>query len=158
MRFLASYPFTVKNETIFCGPVAVAGNTYAALPGQGGGCRSDNSTQGWCEKSEADFCGGEDKIPNPIPASGDTCGGQTAPVPLRAATIGGQCNASEPPLPPRCASGGACAQIPGVAGVCYNGKLSDDTATTRCVSATELAQLVEGAATCKGFSDVCTLY
>ena len=154
VRFLASYPFTVKNQTLFCGPVAVAGNTYAAMPGQGVGCRSNDSTQGWCEKSVADFCGGEEKIP-PIPASGDTCGGQTAPVPLRAVTIGGQCNSSEPSLPSRCTNGGGCEKIPGVAGVCHNGQAGDGV---RCVSATELAQLVERGTTCKGFSDVCVLY
>ena len=71
-----------------CGPVAVEGNTYAAMAGQGQGCRTDNSKRGWCEKTIADFCGGKDKEPDPIPASGDTCGGQTAPVALRAVTIG----------------------------------------------------------------------
>ena len=70
-------------------------------------------------------------------------------------TIGGQCNSSEPSLPPRCKGGdkfAACAETPGVAGVCYN----DNDGSVRCVSATELA---EGAVdTCKGFSRVCTLY
>jgi hypothetical protein len=117
---------THKRAAFFAGPVAVSGNTYAEYTGQGLGCRTDNSTQTWCQKSEADFCGGKDQIPNPIPASGDTCGGQTAPVPLRAATIGGQCSASEKSLPPRCSSVSdgldaaddhdafaACAKIPG---------------------------------------------
>jgi hypothetical protein len=142
-----------------CGPVAVVGNTYAAMAGQGQGCRADNSTQPWCEKSVADFCGGQGKEPNPIPPSGDTCGGQTAPVRLRAVTIGGQCNSSEPVLPPRCHSHfkRACAEIPGVGGICYNevpvGKISAE-----CVSATKLAEMVANGTTCEGFSSMCTLY
>ena len=148
-----------------CGPVAVEGNTYAAMAGQGQGCRTDNSKRGWCEKTIADFCGGKDKEPNPIPASGDTCGGQTAPVALRAVTIGGQCNASEPALPPKCPDGpsfAACAQVPGIAGVCYSKGAAAGGA--RCVSATELAQLAQTdmqpqtIATACGHTSVCTLH
>eukprot|EP01046_Picozoa_sp_COSAG06_P032358 COSAG06_NODE_3228_length_5648_cov_3.075329_2_plen_154_part_00 len=147
------------------------GNTYAEYTGQGLGCRTDNSTQTWCQKSEADFCGGKDKIPSPIPASGDTCGGQTAPVPLRAVTIGGQCNASEKSLPPRCSSVSddldaadafaACATIPGMGGACYNSKATATAGSVRCVRATELAELAAeggGSSACKGFSSICTLY
>merc|ERR1712216_968363 len=139
VRFLASYPFTVKNETRYCGAVAVEVNTYAAVQGQGRGCREDKSKLGWCEKTPKDFCGGAPVFPSP---SGDTCGGQAAPVALRAITIGGQCNSSEPSLPPKCADDGAegfavCARTPGIAGVCYNGNASSGV---RCVSATELAE------------------
>ena len=154
------YPFTAKNETLYCGAVAVAGNTYAAAPGQGEGCRPNNSTLGWCEKTPKDFCGG--KVVKPT-ASGDTCGGQTAPVPLRAVTIGGQCDASEPALPPRCAGSAgagfaACAKTPGVAGVCYN-RIGNEVADgVRCVSGTELAVLAAAGTTCKGFASACTLY
>ena len=163
VRFLAAFPWSVKNSTLYCGPVTVVGNTYAAMPGQGRGCRAADSTQPWCEKTPADFCGG--KVPPPT--NGDTCGGQTAPESLHVVTIGGQCNASEPSLPPRCtASDGlgegfaACAQTPGVAGVCYN-KTAAATTGVRCLRATELAELVAAAgraATCKGFSSMCTLY
>ena len=127
------------------------------MVGQGKGCRSNNSKRGWCEKTIADFCGGKDKEPNPIPASGDTCGGQTAPLPLRAVTIGGQCNASEPLLPPRCRSQftRACAQIPGMAAICYNATAAEEL---QCVNATKLAKLVEEGTTCDGFSGICMLY
>ena len=125
VRFLSAYPFTAKNDTIYCVPVAVRGNTYAAMAAQGQGCRTDNSTRGWCEKTPKQFCGGEPVHPT---ASGDTCGGQAAPIALRAITIGGQCNATEPLLPPRCnsSSGGGrgagflkCARAPGVGGACF---------------------------------------
>ena len=139
VRFLAAYPWSVKNYTLYCGPVVVAANTYAAMSGQGRGCRPDNSMQGWCEKTN--FSGGQ-------------------PAPFLPVTIGGQCNVSEPSLPPRCPDSGgdgfsACAQTPGVAAVCYNDTVSE---SLRCVSATELAELVESGAACKGFSGVCTLY
>ena len=137
VRFLGAFPWNELNYTIYCGPVAVAGNTYSAMPGQGYGCRTENSTAGWCEKSN--FSGGQ---PSPFPPP----------------TIGGQCNTSEPLLPPRCEGGragdkfAACAQTSGVGGVCFN----DNEPAVRCVSATALA---EGAVDmCKGFSRVCTLY
>ena len=102
VRFLAAFPWSVKNSTLYCGPVAVVGNTYAAMPGQG-----DGLGEGFA----------------------------------------------------------ACAQTRGVAGVCYNktAAAAAAAATTgvRCVRATELAELVAAAgraATCKGFSSMCTLY
>ena len=135
VRFLAAYPWSVKNETLYCGPVAVAANTYAAMAGQGQGCRPDHSTQGWCEKTN--FSGGQ-------------------PAPMPPVTIGGQCQSSEPSLPPRCRDAySLCAQTPGVAGVCYNETAVD---VVQCVSATELADMAERSAMCKGFSSVCTLY
>lgn len=150
-------PPVLRPRHCSCGPVAVAGNTYAAMAGQGKGCRTTGSAQGWCEKSVDDFCGGEPPDGTASGEQGDTCGGQTAPVPLRAVSIGGQCNASEPSLPPECSDelpgATACARTPGVGGVCYN------ATAHRCVRATEFAQLVErGGAACGGFSSVCTLY
>ena len=139
VRFLAAYPWSVKNETIYCGPVAVAGNTYATMPAQGQNCRPENNTQGWCEKTNFK-------------------GGQPAPTPP--ATIGRQCDSLEPTLPPRCpgsqADGfAACVRTPGVAGVCYNGTMADKV---RCVSGTELIEIAENGTSCDGFAKVCTLY
>ena len=140
VRFLAAFPWTVKNDTLYCGAVTVARNTYATMQGQGRGCRANGSAQGWCEKSG--FQGGE-------------------PAPLPPVTIGGQCNASEPALPARCTDAHAlpCAQAPGVAGVCYGGKKNDgQNGGVRCVSGTELAKLVQTGSMCEGFSSTCTLY
>ena len=96
-----------------CGPVAVVGNTYAAMAGQGKGCRARNSKKTWCEKTPADFCGGVEPVPTPG-CTGSGPGGDDGFA--------------------------ACAQTSGVGGVCFN-----ETAG-RCVSATELAQLVEAGA------------
>ena len=112
-------------DTKWCGPLAVAGNTVASMPGQGSGCMPDNHTRcshggpaenctNWCNKQ-------------PPPWSG---------VYPPATTIGGQCGADERALPPPCDASprfAPCRAAPGVAGACYTEN------TVRCIAAAELA-------------------
>ena len=111
--------------TEWCGALAVAGNTVAAMPGQGSGCMPDNHTScshggaaepcaNWCNKQPPAWAG---VFPPP-------------------ATIGGQCGAHETLLPPPCDGRprfAACRAAPGVAGACYT------EAATQCISAADLA-------------------
>ena len=123
-------------ETKWCGPIAVAGNTVGAMPGQGTGCMLNNHTN--CPQTTnrsvavaqscTNWC---NKLPPPW-------SGIYPPAP----TIGGQCSPDETRLPPPCDSTArfaACRATPGVGGACYSGQ-QEDSAGVTCLTATQLAE------------------
>ena len=88
--------FSNPAGTVWCGRLSVAGNTYAAMPGQGAGCRQDSDASSMC--------------------SG---------VPQPPGTIGGQCTQNEEWLPPPCDEGArfaSCRARAGVGGACFNSR------------------------------------
>ncbi len=136
------------SRTRWCGVLTVAGNTYAEMPGQGSGCRSAGSAAPPC-------------LNRPDPPG----------------TVGGQCAAGEPTLPPPCDAGDArfarCRATPGVGGICYNnhrrhGITVPTTAggdgVVECVTAERWAAAAAAAAAggggvaCAGFHHGCTIY
>jgi hypothetical protein len=128
IHFNPGYP---SNPTKWCGVLSVVGNTYAAMDGQGTGCRLNNSTAPFCRD------GGEHKGP---PHS-----------------IGGQCERGEAKLPPACADSdieprfARCRGMAGVGGICYNG-----SGAVQCITAADLANT--STILCAGFTGKCTIY
>jgi hypothetical protein len=125
IHFNPGYP---SDPTKWCGALSVVGNTYAAMGGQGAGCRLNGSTAPFCRD------------------------GGTAGPPF---SIGGQCEAGEAELPPACADleprFEACRTAAGVGGICYN-----DSGLVQCLSAVELANT--NTTPCIGYSGKCTIY
>ena len=132
LSFNGDYPDPKK--TWWCGPQAVAGNTYSQMRGQGSGCRLNGSKTGVC---------------NNKPGPG---------------TVGGQCTADEALLPPPCPYGAAfaaCRATPGIGGICYDGSVGGSggggvVARVMCVTATRL--LAGGSGLCAGYAHKCTIY
>ena len=142
LQLNGGYPAIEKpnatDGTKWCGPLAVAGNTVASMPGQGSGCMPDNHTScshggaaenctNWCNKQPPAWAG---IFPPPT-------------------TIGGQCGADESLLPPPCDNSprfAACRAAPGVGGACYS-KLK---AEVQCIAAAELASGAGGEGLCAG--------
>ena len=137
LQFNGRYPNTAGTQ--WCGPLAVAGNSYAEMPGQGSGCMVDGATNGtnsfgqdfWCNKAAPPW----------------------SPTNYSAApTVGGQCGRAEKLLPPPCEAGerfAACRRAPGVGGACFRG-----SGPVACLTAAELAQ--GGPRACAGGGSQCT--
>lgn len=108
INFNPGYP---SNPSKWCGVLAVAGNSYASMAGQGSGCRLNGSTAPFCRDG----------------------GSQGPPF-----SIGGQCETDEAKLPPACADSprfAACRAAAGVGGICFNA-----TGPVLCVDAATLAE------------------
>lgn len=125
VTFLGDYPD--PNNTFWCGPLAVEGNTYSAMPGQGSGCMQNNST---------DWCRGRPDPPG---------------------TVGRQCSQDEPALPPPCNVSipqlAACSEVPGVGGACF----SSAAPNVSCLPAEQVALCDPSVCTREGYSDICTM-
>ena len=146
-------------DTKWCGPIAVAGNTVGAMPGQGSGCMLDNHTN--CppttnrsvavSQSCTNWC---NKLPPPW-------SGVYPPAP----TIGGQCSHNETLLPPPCDSNprfAPCRATPGVAGACYNDNDEvGEAAAATCLTATQVAEgdsSSSASAACAGYTTKCVFF
>ena len=129
VKFLGDYPN--PNNTLWCGPLSVEGNTYAEMAGQGSGCMLSNSTD-WCRE-------------------------YTEPP---AKIVGRQCSQDEPALPPPCNATvsqlSACAALPGVGGACF-GPNASDPGFAACLAAEKVALCDPAVCTDEGYADICTV-
>jgi len=147
LQFNGGYPAdesaNATSDTLWCGPLAVVGNTVGAMPGQGSGCMLNNHTR--CAKS----------------GTAQTCTNWCNKEPPRwsgiydpPTTVGGQCEEGEKALPPACEDSprfAACRSAPGMAGACYNDKAKGPVV---CISAEDIA----GDTPCAEYSFGCTFF
>jgi len=129
LAFNGDYPN--PKQTKWCGVLAVVGNTYSQIQGQGSGCRLNSSVETICSNR-----------PNPP------------------GTVGGQCTNGEAKLPPPCSSSSRftlCRAAAGVGGICYN----NSGGPVSCIPATKLANgalQVQAYDFCHGYTSSCTIY